>query len=135
LQPADDGNILAPECDGEVGMRGRVMLLAAVVANGASWAAFAASSGNPMTDRLLAEPETRRIQILANLVRHNCVGTQAFLMGVTASGRARGYAYWSVGCQNGQNYVIQIRPDKKGTAIVEDCRILHGTGRECFKQF
>ncbi len=56
-------------------------------------------------------------------------------MGVTASGRAKGYAYWSVGCQNGQSYVIQIRPDKKGTALVQDCKILRGTGRECFKQF
>ena len=116
-------------------MRFRIVLLAALVAGGAHGAAIAAGSGNPTTDRLLAEPESRRTEILANLVRHDCVGTQAFLMGVTASGRARGYAYWSVGCQNGQNYVIQIRPDKKGTAIVEDCRILHGTGRECFKQF
>ena len=116
-------------------MRGRVMVLAALVAGGASAAAMAAGSGNPTTDRLLAEPESRRIEILANLVRHNCVGTAAFLMGVTASGRAKGYAYWSVGCQNGQSYVIQIRPDKKGTAIVEDCKILRGTGRECFREF
>jgi len=116
-------------------MRFRAVLLAAFVAGSANWPAFAAGSGNPTTDRLLAEPESRRAEILANLVRHNCVGTQAFLMGVTASGRARGYAYWSVGCQNGQSYVIQIKPDKKGTAIVEDCRILRGTGRECFKQF
>jgi hypothetical protein len=135
LRPAGDGNILTAERDREVGMHFRVLLLAALVAGGANWAAIAAGSGNPMTDRLLAEPESRRSEILATLVRHNCVGTQAFLMGVTASGRARGYAYWSVACQNGQSYVIQIRPDKKGTALVEDCRILRGTGRECFKQF
>jgi hypothetical protein len=134
LRPAGGANILAPERDGEVGMRFRIVLLA-LVAGGAPWAAVAAGSGNPMTDRLLAEPDSRRTEILANLVRHDCVGTQAFLMGVTASGRARGYAYWSVGCQNGHSYVIQIRPDKKGTAIVEDCRVLRGTGRECFKQF
>jgi hypothetical protein len=135
LRPAGDGNILAPERDGEVGMRFRVLLLAALVAAGANSAAIAAGSGNPMTDRLLAEPEGRRSEILAHLVRHNCVGTHAFLMGVTVSGRARGYAYWSLACQNGQSYVIQIRPDKKGTALVEDCRVLRGTGRECFKQF
>ena len=116
-------------------MRGRVVVLAALVAGGASGAAIAAGTGNPVTDRLLAEPENRRIEILANMVKRNCVGTQAFLMGVTGAGRARGYAYWSLGCANGQSYVIQIRPDKKGTAIIEDCRILHGTGRECFKKF
>ena len=116
-------------------MRGPVVLWAALVAGGASSAAIAAGSGNPVTDRLLAEPENRRIEILATLVRHNCVGTQAFLMGITASGRARGYAYWSVGCQDGHSYVIQIKPDKKGTAFVADCRVLRGTGRECFKQF
>jgi hypothetical protein len=113
-------------------MRGRVVLLAALVASGA---AMAAGSGNPTTDRLLAEPESRRIEILANLVHHNCIGTKAFLMGVTASGRAKGYAYWSVGCQNGQSYVIQIMPDKRGSALVQDCQILRGTGRECFKAF
>ena len=116
-------------------MLGRVVLLATLVAGGVSGAAIAAGSGNPTTDRLLAEPENRRTEILANLVRHNCVGTRTFLMGVTASGRARGYAYWSVGCENGQSYVIQIKPDKKGTAFVADCQVLRGTGRECFKQF
>jgi hypothetical protein len=129
------GNILTAEGDGEVGMRLHVVLVAALVAGGANSAAIAAGTGNPMTDRLLAEPESQRLEILAGLVRHNCVGTQTFLMGVTASGKARGYAYWSVGCENGHSYVVQIMPDKKGTAIVEDCRILRGTGRECFKQF
>jgi hypothetical protein len=132
---AGDGYILAPERDGEVGMRGRVVLLATLVAGGARWAAIAAGSGNAITDRLLAEPESRRIEILASSVRHGCVGTQVFLMGVTASGRARGYAYWSVGCRNGRSFVVQILPDKKGTMLVEDCRILRGTGRECFKHF
>jgi hypothetical protein len=135
LRPPRDVNILTPKRDGEAGMRCRMLLVAALVAGGANWAALAAGSGNPMTDRLLAEPESRRTEILAQLVRHNCIGTQSFLMGVTTSGHARGYAYWSLACQNGQSYVVQIRPDKKGTALVEDCRILRGTGRECFKQF
>jgi hypothetical protein len=116
-------------------MRGRVWLLTAIFAGGSSWAALAANSGNPFSDQLLALPESQRIEILATSVRHNCVGTRAFLMGTTASGRARGYAYWSVACTNGRSFVIQIAPDKKGTAIVEDCRILQGTGRECFTPF
>jgi len=117
-------------------MRARgLLLLAALIAGCGGGAAAATSTGNPFTDRLLALPEQQRIELLAKGVRHNCVGTRAFFMGVTASGRARGTAYWSLACNNGRNYVIQINPDKKGTSIVADCRVLQGTGRECFQQF
>jgi hypothetical protein len=136
LRPAGRGNILPPaQRRGEEEMRGRGLLLAALVAAGPNWAAMAAATGNPTTDKLLALPEPQRIALLGKSVSRDCVGTRAFLMGITASGRARGYAYWSVACTNGRNYVIQIAPDKKGTALVEDCRILHGTGRECFTPF
>ena len=37
----------------------------------------------------------------------------AFPMGVTASGQAKGYAYWSVRCKNGKSYVVQIPPSAK----------------------
>jgi hypothetical protein len=111
------------------------LLVAVLLAAGPIRPAAAAPSGNPASDALLAMPEQQRIELLGQSVRHNCVGTRAFLMGVTASGRARGYAYWSVACTNGKSYVIQIAPDKKGSAIVEDCRVLQGTGRECFQPF
>jgi hypothetical protein len=109
--------------------------LAAVFLGAAHWVAIAAPSGNPLTNDLLAMPEDQRIAVLGKSIGHNCVGTRAFLMGVTASGRARGYAYWSVACTNGRSYVLQIAPDKRATTIIEDCRVLQGTGRECFQQF
>ena len=56
-------------------------------------------------------------------------------MGVTASGKAKGTAYWSVRCKDGKSYVVQIAPNKKGSAVVADCKVLQGTGRECFKKF
>jgi hypothetical protein len=116
-------------------MRASLLLLAALFAVGLIAAKAAEPTGNPFTDRLLAMPEQQRIELLARSIRNGCVGTRAFFMGVTRTGRARGTAYWSVACTNGRNYVIQIDPDKKGTSFVASCRVLEGTGRECFQQF
>jgi hypothetical protein len=118
-------------------MRGWALLLAvALLAAGSGWAAVqAAGSGNPTNDRLLALPPARQAQALTRGFHRGCVGVSAFFMGVTKTGKARGYAYWSVRCKNGESYVIQIAPNAKGTAIDEDCRMLQGTGRECFKKF
>ena len=118
-------------------MRGRiVLLLAAVLLTArAGQTAIAAGSGNRTNDRLLAQPESRRIEMLSKSIGHGCVGTSAFSMGVTATGKAKGFAYWSVGCKNGKNYVIQIAPNAKGTLVAADCSVLNGTGKECFKKF
>jgi hypothetical protein len=118
-------------------MNGRILLLtAALFAAGAACpGASAAGSGNPRNDRLLETPEAQRAEVLGNSFHRGCVGVEAFPMGVTASGRARGYAYWSVRCKNGKSYVVQIPPNVKSPAIVEDCRVLEGTGHECFRKF
>ncbi len=119
-------------------MRARLPLLlaAALVATGMGWSgARAAGSANPRNDRLSAMPEAQRAQALGNSFRRGCVGVEAFPMGMTASGRAKGYAYWSVRCQNGKSYVVQIPPSVKSPIIVEDCSVLEGTGHECFKKF
>jgi hypothetical protein len=118
-------------------MRGRALLLAAILlAIGAGAGEVpAAGSGNATNDRLLELPSARQAQVLAGSFRRGCVGVSAFPMGVTATGKARGNAYWSVRCKNGRSYVVQIAPDPKGTAVVADCRVLHGTGKECFKKF
>ena len=115
---------------------GMLLLAAALLAAGSGSAAVrAAGSGNLMNDRLLALPPARQAQALGNSCRRGCVGVSAFPMGVTATGKGKGNAYWSVRCKNGKSYVVQIAPDKKGTEIVADCKVLQGTGRECFKKF
>jgi hypothetical protein len=119
-------------------MRGRIVLLlaAALFTAGAGWAELqAAGSGNSRNDRLLAAPEAQRAQALGNSFHRGCVGLEAFPMGVTASGRAKGFAYWSVRCKNGKSYVVQIPPNVKSPMIVADCSVLSGTGKECFKKF
>ena len=119
-------------------MKGRIVLLlaAALFTAGTGWAELqAAGSGNSRNDRLLAAPEAQRAQALGNSFHRGCVGLEAFPMGVTASGRAKGYAYWSVRCKNGKSYVVQIPPNVKSPMIVADCSVLNGTGKECFKKF
>ena len=109
--------------------------MAAILTIWAAAPAAAAGSGNPTNDKLLALPPERQAQTLASHIGHGCIGVSAFPMGVTAKGRARGAAYWSVACQDGRSFAVQIAPDKKGTSIAADCRALQGSGRECFKKF
>jgi hypothetical protein len=110
-----------------------LLLAAALLINGPGRAA-AAGSGNPTNDRLLAMPEAQQAQVLGNSLHRGCAGVEAFPMGVTASGRAKGDAYWSVRCKNGKSYAVQIPPRGKRAVVVE-CQVLQGTGRECFKKF
>lgn len=130
------GNLSAIEMAERV-MRGWMLLLAAALLwVGSGWAsAQAAGSGNPRNDRLLAMPGPQQAKALGNSFHKGCVGVAAFPMGVTTTGRAKGYAYWSVRCKDGKSYVVQIPPRVKAPAIVADCQVLQGTGRECFKKF
>jgi hypothetical protein len=54
---------------------------------------------------------------------------------VTKTGKAKGYAYWSVTCAGANSYMIQISPEGQGAAV--DCQMLktQGEGRECYKTF
>lgn len=112
-------------------IRGATLLMLALVAAG-SGAAEAAGSGNPTHDRLLSLPPAEQARTLASAIGQGCVGKSAFPMGVTASGKAKGLAYWSVRCKDGRSFAVQIAPDAE--AVVVDCRLLHANGTECFKK-
>ncbi|MGH7046207.1 MAG: hypothetical protein ACREE2_07430 [Stellaceae bacterium] len=119
-------------------MRGRIISVVVVLLLACCWGAAgarAASTGNLRNDKLLALPKSRQAQVLANSFRRGCVGVRAFPMGVTMTGKAKGTAYWSVGCKNGSSYVVQIPPNVKEPAVVVDCRVLEGTGKACFRKF
>jgi hypothetical protein len=110
-----------------------LIVLAAVMALSADPAA-AAGSGNPANDSLLAMSPDQQAKVLTKGIK-GCVGESPFQMGVTASGKAKGYAYWSVRCKDGRSFAVQITPAAKAMATVVDCRALAGTGKECFKKF
>jgi hypothetical protein len=113
-------------------MRGARWLVAAVMAIH-SGAALAAGSGNPINDRLLSLPAAEQAQTIANNVGQGCVGAEAFPMGVTKTGKARGYAYWSVRCKDGRSFAVQIAPNAEMSWV--DCQLLKQSGKECFKKF
>jgi hypothetical protein len=114
-------------------MQRGLLVLAAVIALGANPAA-AAGSGNPANDSLLAMSPDQQAKALTQGIK-GCVGESPFPMGVTASGKAKGYAYWSVRCKDGRSFAIQLTPAAKAKASAVDCRALEGTGKECFKKF
>jgi hypothetical protein len=108
------------------------VIVAALVAIAAG-PAHSAGSGNKVNDRLLSLPPAEQAAIIAHNVGENCEGTEAFPMGVTASGKAKGFAYWSVRCKDGRSFAIQIAPSAEFSVM--DCRVLKANGKECFKKF
>lgn len=115
-------------------MRKGVLLLAALLAAGSGLTAMAAGggSGNSANDSLLAMPPDQQAEMLTKGIK-GCVGTSPFPMGVTTTGKAKGYAYWSVRCKDGRSFAVQITPKSQATAA--ECKELEGSGKECFKKF
>ena len=107
-------------------------MAALIVAVSAPGALAAGGSGNSANDSLLAMSSEQQAQMLTKGIK-GCVGESPFAMGVTTTGKAKGYAYWSVRCKDGRSFAIQITP--KSLATAADCKQLEGTGKECFKKF
>jgi len=111
----------------------RLVLLFAVLLAAGPVAAQKAGSGNRVNDRLLSMPAADQATTIAHNVGQNCEGAEAFPMGVTTTGKAKGFAYWSVRCKDGRSFAIQIAPNAE--IVVVDCRLLKANGKECFKKF
>jgi hypothetical protein len=96
----------------------------------------AAPVANPANEALLKLPPAEQAARLADKVGDWCIGTQAFLMGVAASGPRAGSAYWSLQCADGRSFAIELDADGIGTAI--DCRSYEQASfgkTKCFKKF
>jgi hypothetical protein len=93
------------------------------------------ASLNPFNDELMKLPADQQAGKLADHLGVWCIGTKPFFMGVTKTGKAKGYAYWSVTCAGAKAYLVQIEPNGHGEAI--DCARFRagGEGRECYKTF
>src|SRR5271169_4141330 len=114
-------------------MRRGVLLLGGLMVAASGLGALAAGgSGNSVNDGLLAMSPDQQATMLTKGIK-GCVGESPFPMGVTATGKAKGYAYWSVRCKDGRSFAVQITP--KSQASAADCKALEGSGKECFKKF
>ena len=91
-------------------MHRAVLLLAALMVAVSGLGALAAGgSGNPANDSLLAMSPDQKAKMLTKGIK-GCVGESPFPMGVTPTGKAKGYAYWSVRCKDGRSFAVQITP-------------------------
>ena len=118
--------------------RSTLVMLAVVVfcwAAGLTAVLAQAPAENRYNEELLHMSPQEQASKLADHLGVWCIGTKPFYMGMTKSGQAQGYAYWSVTCAGGQSYMVQITPQGQGAAI--DCKSLKegGEGRECYKAF
>src|SRR5271165_5919769 len=113
-------------------VRGMLLLAVLMVAGSGLGGLAAEGSGNSANDGLLAMSPDQQAQMLTKGIK-GCVGESPFAMGVTTSGKAKGYAYWSVRCKDGRSFAVQITPKSQATAA--DCKALEGSGKECFKKF
>ena len=84
--------------------------------------------------KLLKLPPAARAAELAKAVGHWYIGTEAFPMGLSVSGRGAGDAYWSLRCSDGSAWAVQIDPLGAFTAI--DCVTFDAdaAGDKCFEK-
>src|SRR3974377_1911222 len=105
-------------------MVGGMLLVAVLMVAGSGLGALAAEgSGNSANDSLLAMSPDQQAQMLTKGIK-GCVGESPFPMGVTTTGKAKGYAYWSVRCKDGRRFAVQITPSSKAPAA--GCKALEG---------
>jgi hypothetical protein len=112
-----------------------VVSLLCWLAGGSAGSAQPATPENNYNEQMLRMTPQQQAAKLASFLGLWCVGTQPFYMGMTKSGAAKGYAYWSITCAGGKSYFVQLQPD--GTGAAADCAVLkaQGEGRECYKTF
>ena len=88
------------------------------------------STGNKANDILLPLPEREKASNLGKVVSEGCVGKRAFYMGTSPTDHS---AFWSLGCKNGKNYLVQINADATGSTKVLDCSVYKAVAKmSCF---
>jgi fructose-1,6-bisphosphatase/inositol monophosphatase family enzyme len=114
---------------------GWLALTLLLIAAGGAGAERKVAPDNPANAKLLKMAPAERTAELARVVGHWCIGAEAFPMGMTRSGRAAGFAYWSLRCADGSAWAVQIDPLGEVTAM--DCAHFNAAAapKECFKKF
>lgn len=89
-------------------------------------------SGNVANDMLMPMSPSQQAANLGVAVEEGCLGKRAFFMGMNLEDHS---AFWSVGCNNGKSYLVQIFANSTGSTKVLSCDAYHAmTKMSCFKK-
>lgn len=83
-----------------------------------SSAAIQPSTGNTTNDTLLQLSEHNQATALSVSVGPSCIGQNAFYNGIDEHSLN---AFWSLRCQGGSDYFVEVKPDATGTTSVMTC--------------
>jgi hypothetical protein len=101
----------------------------------ASAAPADSATGNVVSDALRRQSPAQQAHTLGKVVGEGCRGKSAFYDGIGRKpGIAYGHAFWSVSCQNGKAYMVNISPNDKDNQVLE-CSIAGAIGVPCFTRF
>jgi hypothetical protein len=82
---------------------------------------------------LLSLSSDARARMLGKAVAQGCSAQIIFYMGIGTAGLAKDQAFWSVRCQDGRTYEVEVHPN--GTSTLLECSALKNMhADECFKK-
>jgi|HubBroStandDraft_1064217.scaffolds.fasta_scaffold159246_2 hypothetical protein len=82
---------------------------------------------------LLSLSSDARAQMLGKAIAKGCSAQIIFYMGIGTAGLAKDQAFWSVRCQDGRTYAVEVHPN--GTSTLLECSALKTVhAGECFKK-
>ncbi len=90
------------------------------------------STGNRTNDTLLGLSAGGQETALAQAVGEGCIADRAFYNGIDKEHDG----FWSIGCSNGNSYMVEVKPDAGGSTKVMDCSTISAVaGLTCFEKF
>lgn len=93
----------------------------------------AGSTGNLISDKLLARSASDQANLLGKSVGDGCRGKRAFYMGTGKSGMSEGMSYWSLECRDRRRFLVQVSRDDKNSVM--ECSIYEKiAGGHCFRK-
>jgi hypothetical protein len=91
------------------------------------------AAANGANAYLLSISTEARAAMLGKVVGDNCAGKIAFYMGIGVSGFSKDKAFWSVRCQDGREFAVEVHADGNGKVL--ECTVLKALNAgECFKK-
>jgi len=89
---------------------------------------------NRPNERFTSLPHHRQLAIMSRAVGRGCKVDKTFFDGRGKTSLAEDHAFWTVACNDGRRFLIEIAPDGHTTAL--NCKVLRRMGENtCFRRF